>query len=174
MNHWDHLPNSLAINSIVDSTLRHTTHWGRVLHPKGTMMKNCQQVWQQRGIRSDDWYNFDDSCRLVQQVGGPIQEWHEIHNMCVFKRLERPCFWGGVAPGKASEAAGRRWQVAKYPLLALVLNDDIERYLTMDYQELKLWSRLSQDFNSTSLLPASMMEYVVNPRAWKQRLKVQG
>jgi len=164
MNHWDHLPNSLAINSIVDSTLRHTTHWGRVLHPTTTVMKNCQQVWQQRGIRSEGWYNFADSCRLVEQVGGPIQEWHEIYNMCVFKRLKRPCFWGGIAPGKAGEAAVRRWQVAKYPLLALVLNDDIERYLTMTISELKLWSNLSRDFNSTSLLPAAYMEYVVNRR----------
>lgn len=158
MNHWDHLPHAQAINCIVDSTLRHTTHWGRVLHPKTTMMKNCQQVWQQRGIRSAGWYNFADSCHLVEQVGGPIQEWHEIHNMCLFKRLERPDLFS------SNDAADRRWEVAKYPLLALVLNDDIERYLTMTISELELWSSLSLDFNSTSLLPAAHMEYIVNQR----------
>jgi hypothetical protein len=159
MNHWDHLPNSQAINSIVDSTLRHTTHWGRVLPPGATMMKNCQQLWQQRGIRSHDWYNFDDSCRLVKQAGGPIQEWHEIRNKCLFKRisvsrLERPI-------RRVGDAAWRRWEVAKYPLLALVLNDDIERYLTMTISELELWSSLSRDFNSTSLLPAAIMDDLI-------------
>ena len=156
MSHWDHLPNSQAINYIVDSTLRHTTYWGRKLEPSWPVMTNCQQVWQQRGIRSDNWYNFADSCRLVEQVGGPIREWHEIHNMCIFKRLERPR--DRFASG---EAADRRWAVAKYPLLALVLNDDIDRYLTMTLSELKLWSRLSRDFNSTSLLPAAIMDDLI-------------
>lgn len=160
MNHWDHLPHSQAINRIVGSTLHHTTHWGRIgrIAHRWQPTINCQQVWQQRGIRSAGWYNFADSCRLVEQVGGPIQEWHEIHNMCLFKQLERPDRFA------SNDAADRRWEVAKYPLLALVLNDDIERYLTMTISELTLWSHLSLDFNSTSLLPAARMEHIVNQR----------